>query len=110
MSTRRQRHHAAVTLLLIAVAPPCVGQQVVPLSGPAAIWRASCAYCHDQGIGPVLGGRRLPAVATAAIVRQGARGMPAFHRSEIGERELEVLTAWVETLPAPAPPVVAPTR
>jgi cytochrome c553 len=83
---------------------PAAAQQVVPLAGPAAIWRASCAYCHDRGVGPALGGRGLPAAASMAIVRQGARGMPAFHRSEIGEQELVALAEWLERMPPPKAP------
>ena len=95
---------AALLAVAQAAAQQAAAQQVVPLAGPAAVWRASCAYCHDQGVGPVLGGRGLPPQAIRAIVRQGARGMPAFHRSEIGEQELAELAAWVEKLPAPAVP------
>jgi hypothetical protein len=75
-------------------------QQVVPLSGPAAIWRASCGYCHEHGLGPVLFGRSLPAAATVAVVRNGARGMPAFHPAEISSKELSALAAWVSAQPA----------
>lgn len=86
---------------LAVVAALAMAGQVVPLAGPAATWQASCAYCHEQGVGPVLGGRRLPPVLTATLVRQGIRGMPAFHSSEIDDTELAALARWVEDLPAP---------
>lgn len=104
MSRHRPSLRLLAALLPWMLLPAALGQPVVPLPGPAAVWRASCAYCHDHGIGPILGGRRLPPVATAMIVRQGARGMPAFHRSEIGEAELATLAAWVEAQPAPTGP------
>ncbi len=82
------------------LAPAAVAQQVVPTPGPAAVWRASCGYCHDHGIGPVLFGRALPAAAIAAVARNGARGMPAFHASEISPAELAALAEWVNAQPA----------
>lgn len=82
------------------LAPAAVAQQVVPTPGPAAVWRASCGYCHDHGIGPVLFGRALPAVAIVAVARNGARGMPAFHASEISPAELAALAEWVNAQPA----------
>lgn len=74
--------------------------------GPDQIWRSSCGYCHGAGVAPELRGRRLPPQATTMIVREGAPGMPAFHPSEIGDKELRQLARWLERSPAPAPPPV----
>lgn len=106
MRTNSLRHLLAPVTLrvwlcsIVVLAPGANAQQVVPLSGPAAVWRASCGYCHERGLGPVLFGHSLPAAAIAAVVRNGARGMPAFHPAEISPAELSALAAWVSAQPA----------
>ena len=100
MSARVSWWSALAVGLSLGWVPLAHAQQVVPLSGPAAVWRASCSYCHDHGVGPELFGRALPVVAITAMTRNGARGMPAFHASEISPAALTALAEWVNAQPA----------
>jgi cytochrome c5 len=90
---------AAVTALAGA---PAFAQAAGQWQKPEQIWAASCSYCHEQDFAPELRGRNLPAEAIAPIVRQGVPGMPAFHPSEINDRELAGLSRWISASPAPA--------
>ena len=100
MSARVRGWFGVAVGLSLGWVPLAHAQQAVPLSGPAAVWRASCSYCHDHGVGPQLFGRALPVVAIATVTRHGARGMPAFHPSEISPAALTALAEWVNAQPA----------
>lgn len=91
--------------LLLALGAPVTGQaqSAGQWRGPEHIWAASCGYCHDTNVGPQLKGRNLPAEAIAYFVRFGGSAMPAFHPSELNERELTVLSAWLAKSIKPEP-------
>jgi len=64
-------------------------------------WTASaCAGCHGAGAlggsGPSLAGTSQPFAAFQAVVRQGARGMPAFPATQISDQTLEAIYAWLQ--------------
>ena len=67
---------------------------------PEYLYARTCGYCHGHNVGPILLGRRLPAVVVASIVRSGNGAMPAFKPTEITNSELAALAAWIETSPA----------
>ena len=92
-------------LLAAALLPaPALAQSAGQWSGPQQIWDASCGYCHGEGVGPEIRGLRLPPAAIAATARNGAPGMPAFHPSEIDDRELAALARWISSAAVPPPP------
>ena len=63
---------------------------------PQFIYDRTCGYCHGHNVGPVILGRRLPAVVVSALVRSGQGAMPAFKPTEITNQELAALAAWIE--------------
>ncbi len=72
----------------------------------AQLWRATCSYCHDNGIARELRGAGLTPQAVATAVRTGPNAMPSFTASQISDRELEQLAAWMSTQKAPAPQTI----
>jgi mono/diheme cytochrome c family protein len=64
---------------------------------PEVLYAKTCGYCHGKNVGPVIRGRALPAASTAAIVRKGQNGMPAFRQTEITKSELDALAKWIST-------------
>ena len=91
-----------IVAVLIAIPAAAAAQSAGQWRGPEQIWAATCGYCHDEGVGPELRGRKLPAMGIAPVVRQGLPGMPSFHPSEMNDRELDALARWIERGPAPA--------
>lgn len=69
---------------------------------PQFIYDRTCGYCHGHNVGPVILGRRLPAVVVSAMVRSGQGAMPAFKPTEITNQELAALSAWIEASSADA--------
>lgn len=87
--------------MLLLVTPATIqAQSAGQWRGPEHVWGASCGYCHDEGVGPQLRGRKLPAELIPPVVRQGLPGMPSFHPSEIDDKELETLARWIARSPA----------
>ncbi len=68
----------------------------------AQIYRSLCIYCHQTRIAPVILGRHYSPEALKVLVRSGINTMPTFRVTEINNKELEDLAAWVEQSPAPA--------
>ncbi len=95
---------ALLAIALLAAPAFAHAQAAGQWQGPEHIWRASCAYCHETGLGPKLLGARLPAAVTIAAVRRGPSGMPPFTGSSISDQELKTLAAWLNKQPAPPPP------
>ncbi len=64
-----------------------------------------CGACHGVdalgGRGPSLAGTSQPYAAFEAVVRQGARGMPAFGAAQASDQTLQAIYAWLQA-PAPA--------
>lgn len=73
---------------------------------PERIYAITCRYCHDNGIGKVLKGARLPPERIQLAVRQGYVAMPAFAPSFISDAELAALVTLLSQAPVPA---AAPT-
>jgi len=67
----------------------------------AQIWRASCRYCHDEGIGPQILGLHLAPDLIRRTVRNGQNAMPPFFPSELDAPELDALANWVSAHEAP---------
>lgn len=82
------RSAAAAVSLLAAVAAHAGDEG-------AAVYARVCAHCHETGIGPVITGRALPADYVLHVVRTGPGAMPAFRPSEIDDRRLAALAAFV---------------
>lgn len=60
-----------------------------------------CNQCHTGGeaaLGPALNDKPLPASLLRLQVRQGLGAMPAFDATEISDRELDELIAYVQAL------------
>jgi mono/diheme cytochrome c family protein len=70
---------------------------------PEQLWRATCRYCHDNGIARELRGAGLAPQAIVTAVRVGPQAMPSFTQSQISDRELEQLATWVAMQKAPIP-------
>jgi mono/diheme cytochrome c family protein len=62
--------------------------------------QSACAGCHGAsalgGSGPSLAGTSQPFAAFQAVVRQGARGMPPFSGTQIGDQTLQAIYAWLQ--------------
>jgi mono/diheme cytochrome c family protein len=91
------------SLLLIFGA--CIGFLNGPVSraqsagqwtAPREIYDKICQYCHETGVGPKLGGRKLLPSYVAAVARSGRNGMPTFRPSEISDVELLALGKWIQ--------------
>ena len=92
---------AAVIAAWVAGATAASAQAAGEWKDSAQIWRASCHYCHDEGIGPQLLGLHLPPELIRRTVRDGLNAMPPFFPSELDPRELEALANWVSAHEAP---------
>lgn len=65
----------------------------------ASIYRATCHYCHDTGVGPVLKGRALDPAYIAARARFGFRAMPAFRHGTLSDADLARVAHFISTSP-----------
>ena len=60
------------------------------------VYEKTCAYCHEQGIGPKIKGYgRLPA-DIIKTVRSGRNAMPAFRRTEIDDAALAKVAEYIK--------------
>jgi mono/diheme cytochrome c family protein len=66
---------------------------------PEHLYDSSCTFCHDTGVGPTLKGAGWPKEYVALRLRLGFKAMPAFKPSEISDREIEALAAWLAAQP-----------
>ena len=69
---------------------------------PKQMYQATCAQCHDTGVGPVLFGKKPGAEYIVHVARNGRNGMPAFFPSEYSDKDLKALAEWIKEQPAPA--------
>lgn len=92
-------HKTATTVLacvaLAAAQSAVAGQDA--LERGERIYTKVCSYCHDEGVGPQILGRQLPASYVEHVVRYGYRAMPAFRSSEIDAQALAGVVEWVST-------------
>jgi mono/diheme cytochrome c family protein len=79
-----------------SAAPPAPTEAFVWKDG-REVYAKVCAYCHEQGVGPVIRGRALPSVYVRTIVRNGSRAMPSFRAAEIDDESLEKLAEYIST-------------
>lgn len=100
---------AACVVALVGVSVLAVSERAsaqatyeVQPRAPQFIYDRTCGYCHGHNVGPVILGRRLPAVVVSAMVRSGQGAMPAFKPTEITNQELAALSAWIEASSADA--------
>jgi mono/diheme cytochrome c family protein len=77
-----------------SAAPPAPSEAFVWKDG-REVYAKVCAYCHEQGVGPVIRGRALPPVYVRTIVRNGNRAMPSFRAAEIDDETLEKLAEYI---------------
>lgn len=59
------------------------------------VYQKVCAYCHEQGVGPVIKGRGAP-LAYRLIVRHGRNAMPQFRSVEISDEDLAKLMDYIK--------------
>ena len=59
------------------------------------LWRATCAYCHNEHVAPELRGSALTAQVITGAVRGGPKAMPSFAGSQISDNELNALADWL---------------
>lgn len=62
-----------------------------------------CHQCHpggEAGLGPALNDKPVPDVAIRTQVREGLGAMPAFEATEIPDRDLDQLLAYLSALRA----------
>jgi mono/diheme cytochrome c family protein len=87
---------AAGTMTDVVLAAPPVAPNggFVWKDGPE-VYSKVCAYCHEQGVGPVLRSRALPPVYIRTVVRNGNRAMPAFRTTEIDDESLAKLAEYI---------------
>jgi cytochrome c553 len=90
-------------LAALFACPGARAQSAGEWGSPAQLWRATCSYCHDNGVARELRGASLTAQAVATAVRVGPKAMPSFTTSQISDRELEQLAQWMSMQKAPAP-------
>ncbi len=64
------------------------------------VYEKICSYCHDNGIGPEIKGRKLPPDYISSIVRNGYRAMPAFRAAEIDNKALSALSGYISSTPS----------
>lgn len=82
----------ALTIALAIIgAGACLAQSASQSRDPNHVYAATCQYCHDTGIGPLLKGAHFPPDRIRLAVRHGHGSMPAFMPSDITETELAAL-------------------
>lgn len=55
-----------------------------------------CSYCHDHGIGPLIKGQATLPELVQLMVRSGSGAMPAFRRTEIDDKTLAEIIAYIK--------------
>jgi len=95
----------AVVVAFVAwlVSPGAHAQASGEWGNSEQLWRATCRYCHDNGVARELRGAGLDAPAIITAVRTGPKAMPSFTQSEISDHELAQLAEWVTMQKAPPP-------
>ena len=94
---------AVLAFAALLVGSGAFAQSAGEWSSPEQLWRATCSYCHDNGVARELRGAGLASQAIMTAVRVGPKAMPSFTQSQISDRELAQLAEWVTTQKAPVP-------
>jgi mono/diheme cytochrome c family protein len=93
---------AAIAAILVSLAGHLCAAYAQAESQPGSgqrFYQKTCAKCHETGIGPVITGLGLPAVAYMTIVRSGLKEMPAFRVSDIDDATLQDLAKYLANTP-----------
>lgn len=93
--------HLRLIAIVALVAAACSASPGGSADDPAGLYRANCAVCHaDDGSGassgPAIGDGIFTAADVEAVVRDGARGMPAYE-GRLDADEIAALAAYVST-------------
>lgn len=89
---------AAGTMTTAALAgPPATPEGAFAWKDGPEVYAKVCAYCHEQGVGPVIRGRALPPVYIRNMVRNGNRAMPSFRVAEIDDESLAKVAEYIST-------------
>lgn len=92
------------TRILVASLALSCAQAALAADSPAEArdrtYAKICGFCHDEGIGPAILGRQLPAAYIENVVRHGFRAMPSFRSTEIDNAALASVARWVSQSPA----------
>jgi mono/diheme cytochrome c family protein len=80
---------------VVVAAPPVAPAGDFVWKDGTEVYAKVCAYCHDQGVGPVIRGRALPPVYIRNVVRNGNRAMPAFRAAEIDDETLSKVAEYI---------------
>ncbi|HXS27344.1 MAG TPA: cytochrome c [Steroidobacteraceae bacterium] len=99
---RRRGAVLAIALAASLAASGARAQSAGEWGSPAQLWRATCRYCHGDGVARELRGAGLSPQAIETAVRSGPKAMPSFAPSQISDPELEQLAEWISTQKAPA--------
>ena len=98
--------------VIASVMLSCSARRSEPLIGPLPlssseiaqgrkVFMMHCHQCHpggEAGLGPAINNKPLPAFAIRTQIRYGFGAMPAFHRDEISEVELDNLVTFLKAL------------
>ncbi|HEY5790057.1 MAG TPA: cytochrome c [Gammaproteobacteria bacterium] len=90
----------AAGLALATASGAAAAQSAGNWADGAAIYRATCHYCHDTGVGPVLKGRALDPAYISARARYGFRAMPAFRHGTLSDDDLARVAQYISSSPA----------
>jgi mono/diheme cytochrome c family protein len=88
------------------------GRRSEPLHGPVELRTEQerrgewvffhfCHQCHpagDAGLGPAINNKPLPGAAIRLQIRQGVGAMPSFSDSEINDRDVDAVIAYLSAL------------
>jgi mono/diheme cytochrome c family protein len=106
--------HVALAVLMTAGSGCGSSRRSEPLVGPFVpagateargerVFFEFCHQCHpggEAGLGPALNASVLPDAAIRGQIRQGLGAMPAFTESELPNRELDELIAYLSAMSA----------
>jgi mono/diheme cytochrome c family protein len=88
--------HTGISLGVLALASAAAqAQSAGEWRSSEQLWRATCAYCHNEHVAAELRGTTLPTHAITGAVRAGPKAMPSFAGSQISEGELTQLADWL---------------
>lgn len=95
--TRVQRLRATLIVVTWMLPGLATGQAANEWHGPEHLYRSTCIYCHETGVGPTLKGRgqELSASYIYIFLRKGSGPMPAFKPSAISDADAKALADWL---------------
>lgn len=92
----RNTIHTLIAISLVATATVAAADSSGQWLGGQEAYEKVCGYCHERGIGPVIRGQdKLPELVHL-MVRSGSGAMPAFRRTEIDDKTLAAIIAYIK--------------